>query len=690
MMQQHKHFCLVIIMINILIIWSLNYSEAQNTIQANPDYLTVFKNESTILRYVANDTIPSGCTLNLSKITGSDLPLHGLITQKDAEISYIPDRDFLGKDSLVYTIRCGVKSSTATIYINVVEMPDNIDPAICVVTPPADIWTFQRLNMSSVLYTPYLSNLVGDIDSDGIVEVYAAEQKDQSYKNFYFLDPSVTGMPVKYSFTIADNRAFSHDNSLSFADVDKDGYAEIFYTAQNGYLYCLHYDVNTKTYPSENNYKFKVPYNMKNSWHKDPQPMLADFNGDGVPEVMVYDRIYNAITGDLIVDGDFKTKGWNLGLGTMHKTIHNSAPSCMAIGDVDQDGYPEIAAGNMVYKVNIMSLTDPTLNSITLYKQCEAFSGIGDGATALVDIDLDGSLDVVVIRRINSTAASPYCSGNATVFVWSPKTGKVMHTNYINDIPINSSWGGPSIPLIADMDGDGYPEIGLSSYCTLRTYKLDRETKNLKEMWRLATSDGSAATGLTLFDFNLDGKSELVYRDESQLRIINGSDGSTLTQVANSSCTASEYPVVADVNNDGAAEIIITGYPSGSCSGSGYVCIFSSNPAGKWAPARKVWNQFAYNTVNINEDLTVPAKQLNPATVLIDPNKEIRRPYNCFLQQATIFDRYGKSIFSVSDVFTTVLQTVSYNNDSIVVKITAINQGSAKLKSPFKVTIYRK
>src|SRR5574344_189866 len=314
MMQQHRRFYFSILMTNILIIWSLNHSEAQNTIQANPDYLTVFKNELTVLQYAANDSIPATCANNTPKIKASDLPLHGLITQKDAKISYIPDRDFLGKDSLVYTIRCSVKSSTATIYINVVEMPDNIDPAICVVTPPADIWTFQRLNMSSVLYTPYLSNLVGDIDSDEMVEVYAVAQQNHSYKNFYFLDPSVTGMPVKYSFTVADGSHFSHDNALSFADVDKDGYAEIFYTAQNGYLYCLHYDVNTKTYPSGNNYKFKVPYNMKNSWHKDPQPMLADFNGDGVPEVMVYDRIYNAVTGELIVDGDFKTKAWNLGL----------------------------------------------------------------------------------------------------------------------------------------------------------------------------------------------------------------------------------------------------------------------------------------------------------------------------------------------------------------------------------------
>ena len=214
---------------------------------------------------------------------------------------------------------------------------------------------------------------VGDIDNDGIVEVYAVSNDNHSYHHFYFLDPTQPGMPVKYAFDVCDGGHFSHDNSLSFADVDRDGYAEIFYTTQQGYFYCIEYDPAAKKYKS--GYKWRRTYNVRNSWHKDPQPMLADFNGDGVPEVMVYDRIYNAVTGDLIVDGGFAAKGWNFGIGTMHRTNENyTAPSLMAIGDLDGDGLPEIAAGDMAYKVNIVSTTDPSQNSITLMKKCESFT----------------------------------------------------------------------------------------------------------------------------------------------------------------------------------------------------------------------------------------------------------------------------------------------------------------------------
>ena len=68
----------------------------------------------------------------------------------------------------------------------------------------------------------------------------------------------------------------------------------------------------------------------------------------------------------------------------------------------------------------------------------------------------------------------------------------------------------------------------------------------------------SETCGYTVFDFNMDGKSEIVYRGTHTLNIV---DGSTLTPLSTPieafSGTVTEYPVVADVNKDGHAEIII-------------------------------------------------------------------------------------------------------------------------------------
>ena len=109
--------------------------------------------------------------------------------------------------------------------------------------------------------------------------------------------------------------------------------------------------------------------------------------------------------------------------------------------------------------------------------------------------------------------------------------------------------------------------------------------------------------------------------------------------------TGIEYPVVADINGDGSAEIVVTGVIDQHFSidiGYGAVHVFG-NPQ-NWGPARKVWNQYMYHVTNVNENLTIPTYCFNTATVFTGQDGTIRRPYNNFLQQAPYITQYGESI----------------------------------------------
>ncbi len=649
---------------------------------ANDDHVSTHIDNPITINPTDND---SGCGSYNVAITAA--PQNGTTSTiaTNGSFTYTPNSGFTGRDSLQYSITCNGSSYFAWIYIVISLFPDNVTIINCTTTPPSNIWSCSLFNQSAASYTNDVSNFTGDIDNDGTVEVLAVANQGFTYSNFYFLNPNIAGMPVKYSFTVCNGSHISHDNSISFADVDRDGYAEIFYTAFNGNLYCLGFDTINHNY-------FTTPrwtniYNSYNNFYKNPPPMFADFNGDGTPEVMVYDRIYNAVTGQLLVNGNFASNGWNFGCGALHYSNENeTAPSVMAIGDLDNDGYPEIAAGNMAYKVSIINPTGTSGNSISLYRQSDTRQDVGDGATALADIDLDGNLDVIVSRRKSATLAAPFVQTyEATLFVWAPQTGNIINNNIIANISChNQGKAGPSIPLISDMDGDGYPEIGLSARNIVNTYKYYPTLDSLGIMWSISTTDNSASTGLTLFDFNLDGSAELIYRDQTTLRIFNGSNGSILTTFNNSSLTANEYPVIADVNNDGAAEILITG--------ENRVCIFSSNPPGQWAPARHVWNQYAYNVVNINNDLTVPQYQFNPSTPLVDPNTPtvVRRPFNNFLQQATSIDQYGIPFFTLPDAAVIEDSTIVYNScDSMRISLYYKNEGDNVLSAPYKITVYK-
>ncbi|MBQ1647752.1 MAG: VCBS repeat-containing protein, partial [Bacteroidales bacterium] len=213
-------------------------------------------------------------------------------------------------------------------------------------------------------------------------------------------------------------------------------------------------------------------------------------------------------------------------------------------------------------------------------------------------------------------------------------------------------------PLIGNIDDDPHPEIVFlekqESWQPMYIYCWRYTTPTgLTTVWQHQHDDSSGQTGITLFDFNQDDIMELVYRDSENLRIINGSGKSHITgndtirpyniyarmMAAGTGC---EYPIVADVNGDGSAEIVVSGMLDqyANLPGVGGLHMFG-NP-GKWAPARPVWNQYMYHVTNVNEDLTIPTYCFDKATVFTGSDGTIRRPYNNFLQQAGYITPQGE------------------------------------------------
>ena len=100
------------------------------------------------------------------------------------------------------------------------------------------------------------------------------------------------------------------------------------------------------------------------------------------------------------------------------------------------------------------------------------------------------------------------------------------------------------------------------------------------------------------FDFDGDGSAEVVYSDEIRLRVYKGSDGTVLWDTCNTTGTLVEYPLVADVDSDGHADIVAVSnnYSSINCGGTKQtgVRIFGDS-MGNWVRTRRVWNQHTYH-----------------------------------------------------------------------------------------------
>ena len=73
-----------------------------------------------------------------------------------------------------------------------------------------------------------------------------------------------------------------------------------------------------------------------------------------------------------------------------------------------------------------------------------------------------------------------------------------------------------------------------------------------------------------------------------------------LLTIPRGSPTISEYPVVADIDNDGSAEILVV-------SSTGLPALQAIRDVDdRWIQARRIWNQHAYYVTNVREDSTIP------------------------------------------------------------------------------------
>jgi hypothetical protein len=124
-------------------------------------------------------------------------------------------------------------------------------------------------------------------------------------------------------------------------------------------------------------------------------------------------------------------------------------------------------------------------------------------------------------------------------------------------------------------------------------------TTTIDVVWSQVNHDlSSSVTGSSVFDFEGDGKAEVIYNDEQFFRIFDGTTGTVLTEIANHSHTRLEMPIIADVDNDGNAEIVFIENASGGTS-QGIRIYADANDT--WVPTRRIWNQHAYHVTHVNE-----------------------------------------------------------------------------------------
>lgn len=365
-------------------------------------------------------------------------------------------------------------------------------------------------------------------------------------------------------------------------DVDDDDIPAIAFNALGGTLTVLHGDGSGVAFTVPN---LSGPY---------PGPAIADVDGDGAPEVLTI----NAGKRVVAVDG----AGNIVWASPPVPEIESNGPQ-ITVSDLDEDGDVEVIADVAIVdgKTGALITTLPANAAVT--------------TPVIADLDLDGAKEIVLHRGVYSSEGVLLWSmpGNfaaafaAVADIDGDPEGELFvalanqlhvreHDGTVIGQYVISGMGYPGPPCMADFDSDGAVEIAIPFGNQFNMMETDGTL-----VWKSPISDDSGAAGCSAYDVDGDGTFEIMYADQQDLRIYDGPTGTVrYTNPTHTSGTVWEYPVVADVDKDGSAEIIVLS------QGLTHQLTVFGHAGDGWSASGRGWQVHDYAVTNINPDGSVP------------------------------------------------------------------------------------
>ncbi len=403
----------------------------------------------------------------------------------------------------------------------------------------------------------YSSPAVLDLDGDGDVEVIGG------LYSLFLLD-GATGTQIK-TINPDGDRAWS---DIAVADIDNNGDLEVV-SVHGTYVHVWDHNLNLVwSRQPVNDYELRslALYNLDHNL--DLEIMVASTRSNY--QWFVYEHTGNLRAGDWPQHSpDSDTNGYASGCFNQN----------IAAGDMNKDGLVEIIGSNdthytaafypngsqvpasAVYGTLSGGLPKPW-SRVGMHVSHEVdMLGYADCGTdhrpnfahsppVLADLDNNGVLELVLVGNVYNCATNPYTSLYEMPFIFNQDRTRWSNASYNwTDIPIPDGAAAPRsenyniiesnhpVPVVADLDGDGIKEILYPSY---------------------------------------DGRMHAYWLDKSE----HGNWPYSVTKSTEPFLRFASPPVIADLDNDGRAEVIFASWTQKSSNQTGYLHIldYLGNP----------------------------------------------------------------------------------------------------------------
>lgn len=308
-------------------------------------------------------------------------------------------------------------------------------------------------------------------------------------------------------------------------------------------------------------------FSVGNSYHAGGVYLAADLNGDTIPDLVV---------GGL--NGDAVTILWGKGHGVFapgETYSIGSTPTSIAIGDVNSDGFPDLALTDQGGVTLLLGSADGTFKTSTPVHEP------GAASVVLADLNGDGKLDLAIGVELDNNSRTVF-GDLSHVSVYSGDGTGAFPTRKVYGI------GEPPLHLVAaDIDGDGRPDLAVGTNVLIVLYG-----EGSGQFQAAPITLSNLATGMVSGDFNRDGTPDIaVVNTPVCTAPCNGTVSVMLGTGKNYLGATVKYPIgmhgaavaTGDVNGDGLTDLVVTNNTAGDTYD---LAVLLGNGNGTFKPAQ--------------------------------------------------------------------------------------------------------
>ncbi len=418
---------------------------------------------------------------------------------------------------------------------------------------------------------------IGDLNGDGKPELITSNCWDDTITIYVNNGSGTFQQGVYYqsaldapSGTAADVTPFE----VTVADVNGDGKADVISTNQLGG------DITILIGKGDGTVNVPTVGYAVGGWPTLPA-IVADFNGDGLPDIAVADGQYSFAYLKGYGDGTFRSAlDYYAPLTSTSGTLNATWGFAIATGDFNGDGHPDFVIGNTCSFLQpctnasavtvFLSRSDGTLQPGVNYQGSEANPAKPPQLqfVAVGDFNKDGILDIAATDSANGVVQIFLGNGTNGVGDGTFTAKSTFATDATNSTPYQLAVG--------DFNGDGYPDIAVINNGDANVGVLinDKTGNFLAPVTYALSKTGNYE--ITAADVNNDQKLDLLvplFNGNQVAVLIGNGDGTFQTPEVDTpafTTATNAFPIsvtVADINGDGNPDLLVpldqnVAYPS--------------------------------------------------------------------------------------------------------------------------------